>query len=89
MPVGLGEQMRLVALDLEEKFAAFFHDGAGGFPLAVQGIGGADFAVEGREFFDQGRGGTLLATLGAFLLVVNSHRLRRAVFVLGQGEHPK
>ncbi len=46
------EQAALVAFDLQEVFAAFFYDGAGGFVLVVEGVGRDGFAVERRELFE-------------------------------------
>ena len=47
------EQIALVSFDLQEIFAAIFHDGTGGFVLVVERIGGDGFAVERRELFKQ------------------------------------
>jgi len=47
------EQVALVSFDLQEVFAAFFHDGAGGFVLVVEWIGRDGFSVERRDLFDQ------------------------------------
>ena len=46
------EQVALISVDLQEVFFAFFYDGAGGFMLVVQRVGGDDFSVEQRQFFE-------------------------------------
>ncbi|MGH7956000.1 MAG: hypothetical protein ACREH8_03190, partial [Opitutaceae bacterium] len=74
--LGLREHPGLVGLDLQEVFAAFFDDFARVGFLAVQGVGRDELVVEGGDFFEQCGGGGLLAALGAFLLVVNGHRLQ-------------
>ena len=66
--------------------SAFFGDGARRRLLAVQGVGGDDFVVEGGDVFEETAGGGLLATPGALRLVVNGDRLRGTVLVLGQRE---
>ena len=63
--------MGLVALDLEQVVAALFHNGARQLALTVQGVGGDEFAIQRRLAFQQRSGGTLLATLSAFFLVID------------------
>ena len=46
------EQVALVAFDLQEVFAAFFYDGAGGFVLVVEGVGRDGFGVERRQLIE-------------------------------------
>ena len=59
----------MVAFDLKEVFAAFFYDGAGGFVLVVERIGGDDFTVECGELFQQVLCGLQLAVFAvAFFL---------------------
>lgn len=84
--MSLLQQMRLVALDLEEVVTAFFHGGPAQFSLTVQGIGRDQFAIQRGEAFQQGRGRGLLATLGALFLVIDRHGLGSPILVLGQGE---
>jgi hypothetical protein len=84
--LSLLEQVGLIALDLQEVVAAFFHNDAGGFALAVQGVGGDEFAVQGGEFIQQLGAGALLATFGAFLLVVNGDGIWGAVLMFRQSE---
>jgi hypothetical protein len=76
----------LVAFDLEEGLAAFFHDGARVRPLAVQRIGGDELVIQRRQFLQQRGGGGLSAARGVFFLVVHGHGLRGPVLVLGQRE---
>ena len=84
--MGLFEQVGLVALDLKEVVAAFFHDATGGFSLAVQRVGGNDFAVQSRQRFQPRRRRRLFAAGRALLLVIHGHRLRGAILVPGQRE---
>jgi hypothetical protein len=76
--------MSFFPFDLEEEVAAFFHNEAGGFSLAVEGVGGDDLSVQSREFFQQVRRRRLLAAFRSLFLVVNGQGLRSAVLVLGQ-----
>ena len=84
--MSLSQQMRLVALDLEEVVTAFFHRGPAQLSLTVQGIGRDQFAIQRGEAFQQGGGGGLFATLGALFPVINGDGLGRAVLVLAQGQ---
>ena len=59
--MGLLEQKPLVAFDLKEIVAAFFHNAAGQFALAVQRISGDEFAVQRGRFVQQLRGRGLFA----------------------------
>ena len=76
----------MVAFNLQQIITAFFHDGPGVLTLTVQGIGRDHFAVQSRQFFEQRGGRGLFAAWRAFLLVVNGHRLGRAILVLSQGK---
>jgi len=82
--LGPFEQTGLVALDLEQVVAAFFHDDPRVPALAVQRVGRNHFAVQGRQRCQQRRGRRLLTAGRPLLLVVHGHRLRGAVLVLGQ-----
>ncbi len=66
---GIGEQGRLVGFDLEEVFAAFVHDDARGFLLAMQRVGRDGFAFERRHGGEELLRDLLLAALGVFLLI--------------------
>ncbi len=46
------EQVALVSFDLQEVFAAFFYDGAGGFVLVMQRVCRNGFSVERRQLFE-------------------------------------
>ena len=73
--MSLGQQMRLVAFNLEEIIAAFFDNGPAQLALAVQGIGRDDFAVQRRLFFEQGCRGGLFAPWGALFLIIHGEGL--------------
>ena len=52
----------------------------------MEGVGGDEFGVEGREFFQERGRDNLFAALGAFLLIVNGDGLRGAILVLRERE---
>ena len=47
------EQGALISFDLQEVFAAFFYDGAGGGVLVMERIGCNGFSVERRKLSEQ------------------------------------
>ncbi len=84
--MSLLEQARLVSLDPEQIIIPFFDDEAGLAPLTMQWVGGDDFAIQGRQLFQQRHRRALFATGRVLLSVVDRHRLRGAVLLLGQGQ---
>ena len=80
------EEGGLIAFDLQEKIAAFFHHDPCEFCLAVQRVGRHKLVVQSRQFFQQLHRGGLLAAFGAFFPIVDRDGQGRTVVMMSQGE---
>lgn len=84
--LGVVEDLGLVAFDWQEGLTAFFDEDPGMGTPAVQGIGRDDFAIQRRRLVQETGCRSPFATLCPFFLVVDGHRLRGAILLLGQGQ---
>ena len=79
----MGQNLGLVAFDLEEVIPTFIDDGSSQFTLAVQRVGRDGLAFQRGQSVDQSPRRTLFTAGRSFLLIHNGQSHGRTTFRVG------